>query len=523
MTQYAYVFEANSIQHYILATGKLKDCVGASEMLVMLTDSVLDAFCEQFQLTNSLAFSRRAGGAIYAFASDQAHIETLASAWPLIVRQFMPGLAFSQSIGSGLLQKDAFADARAAMQSSRNHVVINLPSISPVIALAPRTGRPATGVKRDELTDAASKLKAKNAAGKKLITRFCKQDHYHWPIDLHPQNNTDDENMNAFPFLHPGQYLAVIHIDGNSLGQRLLSLNNDVVASGEGSYVARFKRFSDAIEASSSAAATTATSEVLLPHSTRYVVPARPIVLGGDDLTVIVRADLALGFVTTFLKQFEQETKQRLSKLNLEGMTACAGIAYIKSSYPFHLAHEIADALCNDAKLYSKKIESVPSSICFSRLTNSLSDDGDATHASMGAYVLEKEKSLPAIDDLLALVGWVSEAKASSRFRALLGLAASEQHALQTDYERWRNLTKQREELDDRTYKNGCAAGTLSLNEFDKRLGNICSVSNFEISTSTNFAALSDMLTLFAVNNMRLPQPTVVLAKSDDKMEMPHA
>ena len=47
----------------------------------------------------------------------------------------------------------------------------------------------------------------------------------------------------------------------------------------------------------------------------KYKYPIRPIILGGDDLTVIIRADLAIPFTECFLREFEQNTKELFSNL----------------------------------------------------------------------------------------------------------------------------------------------------------------------------------------------------------------
>jgi hypothetical protein len=44
-------------------------------------------------------------------------------------------------------------------------------------------------------------------------------------------------------------------------------------------------------------------------------LPFRPIVLGGDDLTIIVKSEFALNFTEEFLKAFEQETEQNMKAL----------------------------------------------------------------------------------------------------------------------------------------------------------------------------------------------------------------
>lgn len=42
----------------------------------------------------------------------------------------------------------------------------------------------------------------------------------------------------------------------------------------------------------------------------KVTIPLRPLVLGGDDITFVVRADLALIFVDAFESYFEEESKK---------------------------------------------------------------------------------------------------------------------------------------------------------------------------------------------------------------------
>lgn len=89
----------------------------------------------------------------------------------------------------------------------------------------------------------------------------------------------------------------------------------------------------------------------------------RPIVLGGDDLTMICRGDLAVPFTQAFLENFESETKAKLSEYlkmvfsdRSDYLTACAGIAFVKSSFPFHFAYHLAESLCDLAKKDTKAL-----------------------------------------------------------------------------------------------------------------------------------------------------------------------
>ena len=102
------------------------------------------------------------------------------------------------------------------------------------------------------------------------------------------------------------------------------------------------------------------------------MIPIRPIVLGGDDLTVICRADIALDYVTTFMAEFERQTEHMGRKL-----TACAGIAYIKSSFPFYYGYELAEALCSVAKKDAKAFNAslAPSCLMFHKVQDSFVED----------------------------------------------------------------------------------------------------------------------------------------------------
>ena len=82
---------------------------------------------------------------------------------------------------------------------------------------------------------------------------------------------------------------------------------------------------------------------------------------------MIVRGDLAIDFTEKFLvafethtealfSQFKQDYEKKGIKLRLPtGLTACAGIAFVKVSQPFYLAYRLAESLCKTAKTRSKQ------------------------------------------------------------------------------------------------------------------------------------------------------------------------
>ena len=83
-------------------------------------------------------------------------------------------------------------------------------------------------------------------------------------------------------------------------------------------------------------------------------MPARPLVLGGDDLSLLIRADLALPFAVAFMQKFEELSALKLRDMamgrNWGKLTSACGIAFVKSTFPFTEAHRLAEHLCREAK-----------------------------------------------------------------------------------------------------------------------------------------------------------------------------
>jgi hypothetical protein len=86
----------------------------------------------------------------------------------------------------------------------------------------------------------------------------------------------------------------------------------------------------------------------------KYIFPIRPLVSGGDDVTFVCDGRIGLDLAVTFLNAFEMytkaELKAELSEINLEKLTACAGVAIVKTHYPFARAYALADELAGSAK-----------------------------------------------------------------------------------------------------------------------------------------------------------------------------
>ncbi len=81
------------------------------------------------------------------------------------------------------------------------------------------------------------------------------------------------------------------------------------------------------------------------------LLPLRPILLGGDDLTFLCDGRIALDLAVTAVKEFEKHPIPHLGEGGQEiTLTACAGAALVKAHAPFNRGHELAEGLCRSAK-----------------------------------------------------------------------------------------------------------------------------------------------------------------------------
>ena len=275
--------------------------------------------------------------------------------------------------------------------------------------------------------------------------------------------------------------MGLVHADGNGLGQVLRTLTEATREAEQKAYIRLYRIFSDGLDLATARATSKACAEVLIPAiNSHHVMPARPLVLGGDDLTVLVRADLALPFTRSFLYHFETQSRDFLSHLredmqaqglhaaNIaqipESLSACAGIIYMKASQPFAQSYALAEDLCNRAKQQSRAQAHgdgcIPSSLAFHRLQGSVfnsaeqlfqrellaqSFSGSGTPLALGlpAYGLHSSNHLPALGALAALAHCFGPEKLSDgRLRNLATLLHADEALARKNYARWRELAR---------------------------------------------------------------------------------
>ncbi|MBD2395144.1 hypothetical protein H6G11_12885 [Cyanobacterium aponinum FACHB-4101] len=194
-----------------------------------------------------------------------------------------------------------------------------------------------------------------------------------------PDNTNDLEKI----FEENLQWLGIVHADGNGLGQIFLEfekfIDNNLKTCPEKNrdYVNKLRKFSLALDLCTQNAFKEAIKVFkedgktsIKKNKANQILPIIPLVLGGDDLTVVCDGKKALEFTEKFLLAFEEETARNdlqdvgniinevsQKALKSNGLSACAGIAIVKPHFPFSVGYELAESLLKSAKTVKNNVQ----------------------------------------------------------------------------------------------------------------------------------------------------------------------
>jgi len=382
MTKYLYGANVKAVQQFIFQTNKLKEIIGASELVEQICTQLFEKQVGESSYKSGNCIIAAAGIIKYIF-EDKMKCRSLVRVFPKVVFDTAPGIIFNQAVvqmKGDQPTREELKELEQRLKTQRNKAIPPLEIGLRITERSRRTGLPGIAFENGEVLDKATRLKkeankdGKDSLGKKLCPNNIR---YLFPSDIKE-------------IAGKSNYIAIIHADGNNLGKAIRDLNENQknFGSTQESSTRRNKDFSLAIEEATLTAAKTALEKTFKDiiakakeenDNKAITLPMRPVILGGDDYTVICNAAYALELTTIFLTEFEKKSVEAFKsrKLNLPELTACAGIAYIKTNYPFHYGAKLAEDLCAFSKKASKQVtkqkelKSVPASLTFHRVQSS--------------------------------------------------------------------------------------------------------------------------------------------------------
>jgi hypothetical protein len=375
------------IQSYIFGSNRLKENIGASYLVKQATEGwafeALRLAAPKNNVDSSGLVDRKietdgldaeilyAGGgnfvALFRYAeSAKAFTRTLSKR----VLIDAPGLRLDiyqeqfEWTGTGL--GEAVGQLLQNMKKERSRKAASSPLMGlGVTVMCQSTALPAVEVIRDPDGDERyvsaevyAKHNAADQANDWLRRELPPGNGYDYPLDLDDLGRSIGERS----------YIAVVHADGNGMGQiiRAIGEKRDNRA-----YISKMRQFSEKVKAISKISMmaviellrqktlegasipgtrTVSALEFSLDNDDNLRLPIRPIVFGGDDTTFVCDGRIGLSLAVEYLRTFEGEARKQ--ELNL---SACAGIAIVKSHYPFARAYQLSEELCDEAKKFRRE------------------------------------------------------------------------------------------------------------------------------------------------------------------------
>jgi len=392
------VVDTTGIQPYIFGSNRLRENVGASYLVARATeDWALQAVREVVRASSNVGSDNALDGAV-TIEGNSLDAEVLYAGGGNVVVLFKEqcqAKAFSRKLSTRVLAEapnlqlvltrpsgvewgscvlaQKVQERRAQLAVEKQCRAPSVPLLGLGVTMpCQSTGLPAVGVTERIANEpgypASAEVLAKRAvepdAHARLSTAFpvVGKSGYLFPRELDELGRDAGEHS----------YIAVVHADGNGIGKRIGEIAESYeTLSKNREYVSAIRDFSEKLKQASQQALS-ATLETLLDavadgsisHPTlpglsvdlgyekasgARFLPIRPVVFGGDDVTFVCDGRLGLSLATEYLAQFQAATE------NLPGgggATACAGIAIVKSHYPFARAYALAEDLCKSAKRY---------------------------------------------------------------------------------------------------------------------------------------------------------------------------
>lgn len=444
MAKYLYGAAVQGIQGFIFQTNKLQEIVGASELVEEICTSKFASLIGKKgyypelkkQLQEDKNCILHAAGNIKYIFEKEKDCKELVKVFPKEISNYAPGVTVSQAVVKmeGKFEKfeKAVNELEKRLRTQRNFQMRSSTIGMMGMLRSRQTGLPTIYRDGDDFLDAGTFAKLqyvwgrngdKHVTKRKTTQNLCNK-------AFLPFGSKDEVGDSKIPYdiedmTQKNDWVAIIHADGNGLGQIVQKVGTDEK---------EFKKFSNLLDKATTESAYNAYQWLLdekkIMITEKEIIPIRPIVLGGDDFTVICRADIAIDYVTKFINEFERLTKEYLSEtikshnVFTEGekkdcLTACAGIAYIKSSYPFYYGYELAEALCSQAKKDAKNKASIKegkelpmSCLMFHKVQDSFTEEWneiakreltpqDNISFQFGPYYLSEKEDRWTINDLL--------------------------------------------------------------------------------------------------------------------------
>lgn len=488
----AILLDTRSIQKYVFSCNKLKTNVGASYLVDgIFNDLMQNIILPKYNLKMPNISWKESDGIqmikdntikaeivyigggnililINKFPKEEDNLKLcrdIVSSWSLEILKKAPGLKTGAAIGMMDVSEEAFKDSLDDMyvQLKQNQNTV-LPQVDlPYTGLTLEcdiSGKTADTFDWVDKKWIAKEVKAKTDAykyaSKKVRNDFLKKeyrDKYDFVSELEKIGCKEGES-----------YISVIHIDGNNMGVKFSKCKDSQERKNLSLKVANIVQnaFRELIqdiinEYDSKAYDEALDKRDLIDDKGKKLLPIRPIIIGGDDITFVCPARVGIEYAKRFIEavnkqdflndeQYERmsrEVKKENKSMKLsKTMSCCGGVAIVPLKYPFFRAYQLAEHLCGSAKTKSRQDDSslIDFAILYGEMTPSLEQlcryqyVAPEGYLHYGPYYIKKNSDediadKSSIKDLLSLKDKLKVRVASNKIKELRDVLTRDLHA----------------------------------------------------------------------------------------------
>jgi len=347
------VLEVSKKQYYIFKSNRLRENIGASEVIRYVTEELSEDYCKK---NNGKIINAGGGKTVFYFNSD-SDSKNFSKNLSLELLKKYPSLEFFISCIEYDPDKDPVIEKIDELFKKLEYKKAKREPYSYIIDFGiaqecDTTRLPAVWSQYDG--DEGRTIYYSGEAKSK--------------IDMFSAMLSDREQKKyALNFEDLGisknekSYIAITHIDGNRMGKKLKKLREiyensytpENTREQNEKYIKDLQDFSIQIKTAFEKAFQKLVDT--LKEKLDYlkenglnikddILPIRKVVLSGDDVCYITDARIAIECAAIFLTELEKH------EVLGEKITACAGIAMVREKYPFFKTYELSEELCRIAK-----------------------------------------------------------------------------------------------------------------------------------------------------------------------------
>lgn len=375
----AVLIDTVSIQPYVFGSNKLRENIGASYLVgdvlyKQVLPSVLgvapDAseFTAWHRETTTIAMlnpnppeweiAYEGGGNALVLFRDHVAAKAFVKAFSKAVLLNFPGMRVAMGLVEDIGQeelKSAFGSLRARLEDAlgkAKHLghTSNVFSKSGIVEDCPRSNEAAT-VEGEKGIWIGLGTQVKEAAAAKAQNHARTQ----YPAFAGTRFAFTEE-LELFGQPEDKGYVAIVHIDGNGIGERfqqcasLPELRNLSILVSNVAQEA-MKETIDHLVALLPEKSPLREEFDLEMEDGKHFLPLRPLLIGGDDVVYVCEGRLGIYTAQRYIESFCNKMNKDTTK---QPVAACAGVAIVKTKYPFYRAYEWAEELMRKAKEKSR-------------------------------------------------------------------------------------------------------------------------------------------------------------------------